>query len=117
MLGERVAVLRRAQAGTDAMGEPVWEWSPEFVDGCLVRPLSGSDLGQQLSPDGVLAEYSVAFPKAYAGELRHARVALMDRGMDADDAGAAYAVIGSPDVTRPCPTKWNRIASIGRAHG
>ena len=27
MIGEAVAVLHRAMAGEDAMGEPVWEWS------------------------------------------------------------------------------------------
>lgn len=102
------------------MGEPVWEWGHETVDGCLVRPLAGSDLEDAMRPDGVRVEYSVALPKAYTSSmapLAHARVALVDRGMDPSDAEAALRVSGSPDVTRPCPTKWDVIAEVGRVYG
>lgn len=120
MLGERVAVLRRRMAGRDDMGEPVWEWSADTVDGCLVRPLPGSDVDEAERPDGVVAEYSVALPKSYTATmapLRHARVALVDRGMDPADAEAALRVSGSPDVTRPCPTLWDVVLECGRAYG
>lgn len=116
-MGEDVAVLHRSQTGRDDMGEPVWEWSSELVAGCLVRPLAGTDMQDQTSPDGVVAQYSIAFPKSYGGVLRHARVALVARGMDPHDAGAALRVSGSPDVTDPCPTGWNRLATVGAAHG
>lgn len=120
MLGERVAVLRRVMAGRDDMGEPVWEWVAETVDNCLVRPLSGSDIEEVGRPDGVVTEYSVALPKSYTATmapLRHARVALVDRGMDPADAEAALMVSGSPDVTRPCPTLWDVVLECGRAYG
>lgn len=120
MLGERVAVLRRRMAGRDDMGEPVWEWDAETVENCLVRPLAGTDIEEAARPDGVVAEYSVALPKAYTatmGPLRHARVALVDRGMDPADAEAALRVSGSPDVTRPCPTLWDVVLECGRAYG
>lgn len=120
MLGERVAVLRRSKTGEDPMGEPVYEWVREVVDNCLVRPLPGSDIEEPERPDGVVAEYSVALPKSYTATmapLRHARVALVDRGMDPADAGAALMVSGSPDVTRPCPTLWDVIMEVGRVHG
>lgn len=119
-MGERVAVLRRRKSGEDSMGDPVWSWESEEVGGCLVRPLPGSDESEAVRPDGVLAQYSVAFPKSYTSSmapLEHARVALVDRGMDADDAGAALSVSGSPDVTRPCPTAWDVLATVGRLHG
>lgn len=120
MMGERVAVLRRAEAGRDAMGEPVYTWSAETVDGCLVRPLAGSDMEDPVRPDGITAEYSIAFPKAYTASmapLAHARVALVGRGMDPSDADAALIVSGYPDVTHPCPTAWDVVAKVGRAHG
>lgn len=120
MRGECVAVLRRERVGVDAMGEPVYGWSSEEVEGCLVRPLSGGDLGDAKRPDGVVAEYSVALPKAYTASmvpLRHARVALVERGMDPSDADAALRVSGSPDVTRPCPTAWDVVLEAGRVHG
>lgn len=120
MMGERVAVLRRSKVGEDAMGDAVYGWSAEYADGCLVRPLQGSDAGDPKRPDGVRAEYDVAFRKSYtaaAGPLRGCRVALVERGMDAGDAESAYRVVGSPDVTDPCPTAWNLVARIGRSYG
>lgn len=120
MMGERVAVLRRSKVDEDSMGEPVYDWAYEVVENCLVRPLSGSDIDEPERPDGVTAEYSVALPKGYTATmapLRHARVALVDRGMDAADAGAALRVSGSPDVTRPCPTLWDVVLECGRAYG
>lgn len=120
MTGETVAVLRRSKAGEDGMGEPVYRWSAEVVENCLVRPLSGSDLADALRPDGVRVQCSVALPKAYTATmapLAHARVALVDRGMDPSDADAALRVSGAPDVTRPCPTAWDVVAECGRVDG
>lgn len=120
MMGERVAVLRRTRTGEDAMGEPVYGWSPEYVDGVLVRPLSGADLADPKRPDGVTVEYALAFPKAYtstARPLRGCRIALTARGMDAADPDAALRVSGSPDVTRPCPTAWDMQVEAGRTDG
>lgn len=116
MRGERVAVLRRRRAGEDSMGEPVFEWAAEIVDNVLVRPLGGSDLADARRPDGVRAEYRLAFPKTYEGELPGCRVALIDRGMGVDP-GAALRVSGFPDRTRPCPTLWNMTADVGRTDG
>lgn len=122
-LGERVAVLTRSKTGTDEMGEPVYTWASEVVDDCLVRPLSGSDLTNSRSssdgmrPDGVLVQYSVAFPKTYKGNLVHARVVLIDRGGDVNDIDAALRVSGAPDRTVPCPTRWNMIAEVGVLNG
>lgn len=119
MTGETVAVLRRVAAGTDALGATVWRYVPERVTGCLVRPLDGSDTDAR-RPDGVRAEYDVAFPKAYtasAAPLRGCRVALVERGMDESVPAECLRVIGSPDVTRPCPTAWDLVARCGRAYG
>lgn len=120
MMGERVAVLRRREVGRDSMGEPVWSWDSETVDGVLVRPSSPSDQIDALRPDGVAVEYTLAFPKSYtsgAEPLRHARVALVDRGMDPADHEAALHLSGSPDVVRPCPTSWDMLAEAGRSYG
>lgn len=118
MIGERVAVLHRARVGDDAMGEPVHEWRPTVVDGALVRPLAGGEVADALRPDGVRVLYSIALPKAYDGPpLAHARIALVDRGMDAADADAALRVLGSPDRTVPCPTRWDMVFEAGRIDG
>lgn len=120
MIGEAVSVLRRSQSGIDEMGDPIFEWTGESVQNVLVRPLSGSDMSDQLHPSGVKVEYSLAFPKSYTagcGPLREARVALVERGMDGSDADKALRIVGSPDATRPCPTEWDMIAMAGRADG
>ncbi len=121
-LGEAVAVLTRSSSSTDRMGDPVWTWTPETVENVLVRPLNGSDASDQLRPDGVRALYRLAFPKTWTegkapGYLAHARVALTARGMSATDADSALRVIGSPDLTEPCPTKWNLTCDVGRVDG
>lgn len=120
MLTEEVAVLRRRASGSDAMGDEVWAWEAETVPGCLVRPLAGTDEVDAKRPEGASAEYAVAFPKDYTASmapLRGARIALTERGMDPGDPGAALMVRGSPDVTRPCPTRWDVVATAGRQHG
>ena len=120
MLGEAVAVLRRTQTGTDAMGEPTLGWASETVGGCLVRPLDGSDAIADGAPDGRRCEYRIAFPKSWtatAAPLAGCRVALVARGMDAADADAALRVAGSPDRTVPCPTRWDMAVDVWRADG
>ncbi|MEE0475262.1 MAG: hypothetical protein UDF83_02720 [Collinsella stercoris] len=117
MMGEEVTVLSSRETGRDAMGEPTVEWQATVVPGCLVRPLAGSDAGDAVRPEGIVASYSIAFPKTYAGPpLARCRIALTGRGMPADP-DTALLVVGSPDITNPCPTAWNMTATAGRAHG
>lgn len=114
MFGEVVSVWRKTQTGTDAMGEPIYEWTSEDVANCLIRPLSGEDISEAARPDGVRASYSVAFPKTYLDRdsLRGCKVSFRDLGED-----EALDVVGEPDITRPCPTAWDVIAQVGRADG
>ncbi len=117
MLGETVAVLSRRKIGEDELGEPVYEWESQRVDGVLVRPVSRDDPDEPERPDGIRVQYSLAFPKSYQGpSLEHARIALVDRGME-EDPEDALLVSGKPDVLRLCPTKWNMIAKVGRVYG
>lgn len=118
MLGEAVAVLLRRKVGEDGMGEPVYEWESIPVEGALVRPLEGGEANDVLRPDGVRVLYRIAIPKTYGGPpLANARVALVERGMDPSDHENALRVSGSPDITRPCPTKWNMAFEVGRVDG
>lgn len=111
-INETVTVLRRTEAGTDAMGEPVWEWSPEEVGGVSVRPLEARDPGGRQRPDGYVQSYSLAFPKSYAGSLAHCRVILSGRGGDEE-----YDVVGDVGKTVPSPLEWDRIVEIRRRYG
>lgn len=121
MLGESVTIYRRTQAGADSMGEPLYVWSAETVDNCLVNVTSGSDQADEVRPDGIRSSCTVALPKAYTkgkpvGYLDHARVSLTGRGM-ADDAETALSVSGSPMRTSPCPTAWDTKLVCGRMEG
>lgn len=121
MMGETVTVLTRSQTGADGFGDKVWAWTAEEVPNCLVRPLSGSDVDLGERPDGIKAQYTVAFPKAYSGNLARARVVLSDRvGAVTDPAASAETALrvsGAPDVTRPCPTLWNMTVTVGIVDG
>ncbi len=114
MLGETVTVWRREQAGSDSMGEPVWSWVSEDVEGCLVRPRTGSDANDSMRPDGVNVSAVVAFPKTYDKRDNLANCKVAFRGMGLSDA---LHVSGYPIPTSPCPTSWDTLAEVGRADG
>lgn len=122
MKGETITVLTRTEGAADEMGEPTYTWTAHEVGNCLVRPLSGSDLTDAQRPDGIEAQYDIAFPKAYDGPaLVHARIVLSDRVgavADADEAAkTALRVTGSPDITVPCPTAWDMVVTAGVVYG
>ncbi len=114
--GERVAVLRREE-GTDVLGDPVGGWAVEYVDGVLVMPVREGDPSDPDRVNGSKSRYSLAFPKSYEGDVAGCKVALVDRGMDAEDAKRAFDVEGEPGRTVPCPTRWNMLAYVGREDG
>lgn len=119
-LGETIAVLTKDVTGTDEMGEPLYTVHHFTVDNCLVRPIygAGSEAADVLHRDGCTVRYTIAFPKTYAGlSLRGAKIALIERGYSADDYEHALFVIGVPDVTKPCPTKWNMLVEVGDSLG
>lgn len=133
-MGETIAVLTRSEVGTDSMGEPVYAWSSELVDGALVRSLDGASSvtygsglftsGVQLpaKPDGTTVQYRISFPREWTqkhvrGYLANARVALVERGMDADDWRNALRVVGAPDRTPESPLIWDMDVEVGRVDG
>ncbi|MGO5267359.1 hypothetical protein ACTQ1D_01570 [Parafannyhessea umbonata] len=127
-IGHTVRVWSRSRTGTDDMGEPTYSWSHADVGNVLVRPLSaasadGSDAAAGMRPDGVVASFRLAFPKAYGGPpLRGCRVCLtdapwsMDPGTDSPPPDALL-VSGEPAREDPCPTLWDTVAEVGRMDG
>ena len=119
---DEVRVWTRAQDGVDPMGDPTYTWAHADIRGVSVRngvardfPGSGEDMG--LRPDGVRVTHTLAFPRGHGLDLRHARVALLDRGMDPDDWEAALVVSGDPRPQVPCTTRWDTICEVGRTDG
>lgn len=98
MTGRDVTVLRPAVAGRDSMGEPVVEWLPEVVHGCLWS-FSTAGTGPE-HPHGAKLTVTVHFPRWYGKPLKGCRVEI---------GGDEFAVVGDP---RPlmecnCPTPWS----------
>lgn len=116
MIGETVEIYERSQSGVDSHGNQTCSWTlAATVNGCLVHTATTADIQDAQRPDGATIEYRIAFPKSYSGPtLRGCRVALVGRGMSADDA---LDVIGEPDVESMAPTAWNMLADVGRADG
>lgn len=127
MMGETIAILRRSKTGVDGMGEPAYEWTSETVENCLVKPASGSDSttsdqADNGRPNMLAVSFTVALPKSYTADkaldyFEHSRVALVSRGMAANDSDAAFYVHGCPMRTNPCPTAWDTVLSCGRTDG
>lgn len=122
MTGEEVAVLVPVRGDADAYGNATTTWTAQTVPGCVVRPLNGSDARDAQRPDGVTVSCTVALPKAHTAAAglstwRGCRVALVERGMDANDPEAALRVSGAPFRTVPCPTSWDVVLECGRADG
>lgn len=122
MRGETVVVFLNKPFQKDEMGELEPNWEAYEVQNVLVRPTTAStnrDIADQLRPEGVLAQYTLAFPKTASNitvQLRGARVSLIERGMN-EDPDEALWVIGDADITTPCPTAWNALVNVGRAYG
>ena len=129
-LGKTVRVWTRSEGLRDSMGEPCFVWEHEDVGNVLVRPLAGgegspTDTARNLRPDGVSVRFRLAFPKTYKGNLRHARVSLIEAPWNMDFAPTidreppddALLVVGDPQREDPCPTQWNLLADVGRRDG
>lgn len=119
-LTKTVGVLRRVQNGTDAMGEPVWEWEGELVDGVLLRPLEPGSISEasnrEARPDGSVERYELSFPKTYTKPLAHCKLWFPHEGQtgEPDDA---YDVEGYPRQTPSSPLTVNRRVFARRVHG
>lgn len=135
---ERVAVLKRTQTGTDSMGEPTYEWKSEVVDKVLVSVsgvsvtsngfsgrntiFTSGDTSFNRRYEGAKTLVTLAFPMAWAktkpdGYLRNARIALIDRGMDANDPEQAFYVSGIPMRSSVSPNTWGLSVEAWKASG
>lgn len=115
MIGETVTVMRPTDT-VDRLGNTVHSWAVgETVENCLVHTVTPIDLTNEKRPDGVDIQYTIAFPKTFAGDsLKGCKIALTSRGMKTADA---LLVVGAPDVESPCPTAWNMLVTVGRSEG
>lgn len=87
--GETVALLERAEAGRDAMNQPVWEERPVEVPGVLVN-FGASALGDAARPTGQRTDAVLCFPVGFDRDVR---------GTDALVRGERYRI----EWQRPAP--------------
>lgn len=118
MFGENIVIFTQSGTTKDDMGEVISAWRTEMVADVLVRPRGALDGSDRIG--SVQVKYTLALPKEYTANmpsLANGRVALIDRGMDANNPDAALHIIGEPDITKPCPTRWNCSVEVGRIDG
>lgn len=108
--GESVTVIRRVQASTDEMCEPVFEEVEETVANVLWHESSTDEIDESNRMYGITCDLSLDFPKAYTASLEGCSVIV--RGME-------YRVLGDPKGYMPenTPTPWNRPVKAARADG
>lgn len=117
--GETVRLYAKGADGEDEHGDPVETWTPTDVGNVLVHQVQAGELDDPVRPDGIRAEYKLAFPKEFtatltAGALRGQKVVLVSRGCGEGDA---LFISGAPDREIPCPTEWDMTVYAGRTDG
>ena len=105
-----------SQAATrDALGNDIVAYAaPVDVANVLVEPGPCSAL-DAARPEGVTVDFTLHFPKTWAGDLRGARVTL-----PAPRAwGNPYRVVGNPEpwMDENCPGDWNMPVEVTATDG
>ena len=106
MDGEAVTISTRTQAGSDALGQPTWEWEDHEVM-ALVSEATGS-ARSSTQPDSVTSTIILALPRAWDLDLRGARVAWR---------GRAYLVEGEPHHVASPLERWDMVAEAVMVDG
>lgn len=111
IVGERVTVERRVEAGRDPGNNPKFTWESEVVDDVLVAPGTSADVADSNRPDGVRVRWTLHFPRGYPETLALARVIV--RGSE------PLPVVGDPRhyTEANTPGRWSMPCELGRVDG
>lgn len=117
MFGETWAFYVPKKAGTDNLGVETVTYTEYIIENVLTRKSSTEDLGVE-RPNGASIDFVLGLPK----DLPYGLNVLNLQGgyaisKEAYRDNGKYYIIGSPQITRPCPTKWNTIVYVGRSNG
>ena len=108
--GETVQVALRVDGGTDRLGNPTVAYAdPVPVRNVLVAPATMDEVAAT-RPDGIVATYTLHFPRGYRADLRGAIVTVR---------GDEYRVAGDPApyTEADVPGEWSMPVTVGRRDG
>lgn len=102
-----VTLYTRSATAEDDFGRPIYEETPEVVDGVLVAPLSDAEVLETLNLTGRRAVYQLGLPKGDAHDWTDKRVQFF---------GENWHVIGLPQegIEENIPLKWNKKIKVER---
>jgi len=110
--GVDVTVMRPYESGTDRFNNAVYGMTGESVGNVLVAPGGTQDL-EASRPEGVHVDYTLHFPRGYAGALEGCDVVLPAPW------SCTCRVIGDPKpyIAADTPTPWNLPVECEVTHG
>lgn len=110
--GRTVTVVTKVQSGTDRFNDPVFAETSSDVQNVVIQRGESSDL-DATRPEGARVDFTLHFPKTYAGDLRGAEVILYG------EFAGRYKVVGEPYpyMVENTPTPWYMPVEVVAVHG
>lgn len=106
MGGEPVTISTRTEIGTDAMGQPTYEWADHSVM-ALVSESTASSRSEE-RPEGIESRISLSLPRGCDLDLRGARISWR---------GRTYVVEGEPHHVASPLADWDMNAEAVMVDG
>lgn len=107
MKGTTIQLMVKSQTGTNPLGEPVYEETPEDVPGVLVGSPSADDVTSTMELYGKHISYMLGIPKGDTHDWTDAEVIIR---------GERYRTIGHPITGEPenIPLMWGKNIRVER---
>ena len=107
LTGITVTLYDKIQTGTDPLGAPIYEETPEQVEDVLVAPASSQEILDATNLYGKKAVYTLAIPKGDAHEWENRKVSFF---------GEDWRTFGIPLEGIECdiPLRWNKKVTVER---
>lgn len=113
MRGVAVTLKQKTQAGTDALGQPIYTTIDVVINDVLVGKPESSDVENALTMYGKRIAYTLAIPKGDTHVWYKSQVTLPAPW------SSTFNVIGDvvETIDANTPTRWNRIVQLERIDG
>ena len=107
LTGITVTLWNKTQTGTDPLGAPIYEETPEQVEDVLVAPASSQEILDNTNLYGKKAIYTLAIPKGDAHDWEDKKVSFF---------GQDWHVFGIPleGIVENIPLRWNKKVTVER---
>ena len=99
-----ITLMKKTQAGTDPLGQPIYTTEPVKVAGVLVGEPTSDEINNAITMYGKRAQYTIAIPKGDANTWEDTTV-ILPAPFD-----GTFRTIGYPKagIEENIPLKWNK---------